>query len=1167
MKSPGQSVRAVFAVLTLATLLGSLVVPISTLAGNPGGMPRRLLRDSAEGSSDETIAPDDAATRMRLNETYGKLPLSFEPNQGQADAKVKFLSRGSGYTLLLTATEAVLRLNKPGLSVAEGSDQKNIRREDSKRVQGLLRMKLIGANPTPLIAGTNDLPGKSNYLIGNDPAKWRTDIPAFARVEYKNVYPGIDLVYYGTSQRELEYDFLLAPGANPEGIRLRFDGADQIRINKEGNLLFATKGGEVTQRAPVIYQEVNGARQTVAGRYVLRNKNEVRFEIGDYDRNRQLIIDPQLIYATLYGGNEFDVGRGIAVDSAGNAYVVGNTSSPNLPLANPIQNQLNPSGSDPNVRDAFVVKFNSSGTGIVYATYLGGRFDDTGEGIALTGVNRPVITGQTGSFSDTSGTNNFPTTANAFQRTAGQRQDAFVTMLSSDGRSLFYSTFLRGSFIDAGQSVAVDSLSKIYVSGFTASTDFPIRNGFQTTPLNQDAFVTKLDPLQSGNASLLYSSFLGGSGQDFGSSIAVDSAGNAYVCGNTNSTNFPVKSIPGGFSVFQTVNNGVVDAFVSKINPSLTGANSLVFSTYFGGANIDRGSDIGIELSTSRIVIVGVTDSDASTFPLMNAFDSTQAGNEAFIAKLSADGTGLVYSSYLGGSNDDRGEAVAIDSAGNAYLTGSTSSGASFPTVNPFVTNASGSLFIAKVDAPSLGGSPRLLYSTRFPGRTNDSAIALDSRGNVYVTGVAGFGFPATPGAFQSSPGDNDDAFVIKVASTSPDTVGVFRPSTGQFLLRTSNTAGPPNQTISFGQLGDLPIAGDWNADGADDLGVFRPSTGQFLLRIPILQTTQPCAGCAVAVIVVFVTATINFGQNGDLPVVGDWDGNGGDTFGVFRNGRFLLTNGTSSTPSVDFDFLFGAAGDRPIAGDWNGDGLDSIGTRNSCLFNVRNSLSAGPADITHCFGNPPDLPVTGDWDGDGIDTPGVLQNNNGTFNFFLVDNFTVSNIPGFPFGQANDIPVAGVWANQPPNSGVNSPSSGSSVAGATQIFTTTCSDPDGWHDIHTIDFKMAKSLGQGDGVPIALWVQFDENRNMIRFYDPDLQIWSEGEPGSPVVLSSRFADLNLADTIVTGSGPTGPSVQITWSVILKDAAVRNNYRQYLRIDDDGGFSTDMDQVGTWSVR
>jgi hypothetical protein len=387
-----------------------------------------------------------------------------------------------------------------------------------------------------------------------------------------------------------------------------------------------------------------------------------------------------------------------------------------------------------------------------------------------------------------------------------------------------------------------------------------------------------------------------------------------------------------------------------------------------------------------------------------------------------------------------------------------------------------------------------------------------------------------------------------------PDTTGVFRPSTGQWLLKNSNAAGRANLIVDFGQAGDLPVAGDWNGDGITDLGVFR--NGQFLLRQPPATIT-----------------TVSFGQAGDLPVAGDWNGDGTDDLGVFRNGQFILRKPVKPCPAcpivfIPITFNFGQAGDPPLAGDWNGDGIDTIGvlSLSASAVQLRNSNSVGAPDVSFTFGGLSiDKLFMGDWNGDGIDTLGIFRD--GQYLLLNVNAFVGADLV-FNFGQAGDIPVNGDWdgRNSPPNSGVNNPAEGSSRAGQTQVFTTTCSDPDGWHDLRTIDFKIARSNGNGQGVPIAIWAQFDENQNLIRLYDPDLQVWREGPPGSNLVLENGFVQLNLAGTAVQGSGPKGPSVQVKWEVMFKGSATGKNYKQYLQITDDAGASTGFDNVGSWSV-
>jgi hypothetical protein len=1139
---------------------------------------------SSRAHSRSASKATDAANKMRVSEAYGKLPMSFEPNRGQTDKRVKFLSRGSGYALFLASNEATLALYK---NEAESDSTSRAHRPS---LSSIVRMRLKGTKPRPKIEGLEQLQGKTNYLIGNDRTKWHTNIPTFAQVQYRGVYPGIDILYYG-KQRQLEYDFRVAAGADPGKIRIAFDGADKLAIDAEGNLILKASGGDIIQPAPAIYQENHGSRESIAGRYVLRGDKEIGFEVAPYDRSKPLVIDPQLIYATFYGGTGADVGNGIAVDLNGNAYITGNTASVDLILKNPLQTFAD-TGNVSGSTNAFVTKLNAAGTDIVYSTYLGADRGASGNAIAVTGDGRAAITGSVGNFCNNS---NFPTTSSKFQGNGflglacaalqGTRRfnDAFVTVLTSSGSDLFYSTFFAGdeTFLhkgggDEARGIAVDSANKVYITGLTSSTNLPTKNEFQSSLSSAagglDAFIAKFDPSQSGNSSLLYASYLGGTADDFGNGIAVDSVANAYVVGETFSTDLVAKASD-SLGPIQTSNHGGEDAFVAKIDTNSSGSTSLVYSTYFGGAGTDRALAVAVD-SSQRAYVTGSADS-ATNFITKNAFQPNIAGGrDAFVAKFNANGSSLFYSTFLGGSSIDEGRGIAIDSAGNAYVTGSA--GGAFPVVNGLPSSfSSGNAFITKIEPENTGTTtPQKLYSDTFGGNgTVGNDIALDTQGHVYITGLAAANLQTTPGVFQGTNRGGSDAFVVKINSTFNDTTGVYRPTTSQWFLRNSNSAGPADISFTFGQSGDQPIAGDWNGDGKDDVGVFRPSTHQFLLRQPTIQLLQPCTFCPLIPTTVITTITINFGQSGDLAAVGDWNGDGIDSPGVFRpsTGQWLLTNGpniNNSSPAADLSFFFGIAGDVPLAGDWNNDGIDTVGVYRPSIANffLSNAFS-GTIDIAAQLGLFGDQPLVGDWDGDAIDTIGVFRT--GTF-FLRNSNTTGVGDITFAFGAAGDVPVAGDWdgkpADNPPNSGVNDPSEGSSRAGEIQLFTTTCSDPDGWTDIHTIDFKIAKSIGNGNGVPLILWLQFDQDRNVLRFYDPDTGIWSEGFIGAPNVLSSRFAELHLAGSSFQGSGPTGPSVQVTWKVVFKEAAIGNNYKQYLQITDDSGLSTGFDKIGSWSV-
>ena len=606
---------------------------------------RPVIGKSFAGKAQGARAPQTA--NPRIVESYGKLPLSFEANEGQTDSQVKFISRGTGYSLFLTSTEAVLSLKTPSSSAI------------------VLKMKLVGANPSPQLTGRDELPGKSNYFIGNDPAKWRTNVSNYAKVKYADVYPGVDLVYYG-NQRQLEYDFLVSPSADPGAIRLAIDGCEKSRIDEQGDLVLEVDRSEIRLHQPVIYQEINRSRRSIGGKFVMRSEREVGFEIARYDASKPLIIDPVISYSTYLGGSGDESVGGIAVDSAGNAYITGTTDSSDFPTANPLQAvflrgicETLPVGTTTfPCSVAFVTKLNAAGSGVIYSTYLGGGGRDAGGRIAVDFAGNAYVTGSTNST-------NFPT-ANAFQPVLAGQRDAFVTKLNPAGSALIYSTYLGGSGLDFGFGIAVDSSGNAYVTGSTNSTDFPTANAFQAMNIGNDAFVTKLN---SAGSALLYSTFLGGSGSDGATGIAVDSSGNAYVTGSTSSTDFPTAN------AFQAAYGGdLSDAFVTKLNAT---GSALVYSTYLGGRgsgdNGDSGQAIAVD-SSGNAYVTGYTDS--GDFPTVNAFQPVyhcctgyEYMGDAFVTKLNAAGS-AVYSSHLGGSVYDIGSGIAVDSSGNAYVTG-----------------------------------------------------------------------------------------------------------------------------------------------------------------------------------------------------------------------------------------------------------------------------------------------------------------------------------------------------------------------------------------------------------------------------------------------------------------------------------------------------------------
>jgi Beta-propeller repeat len=733
--------------------LGVVGISLSLLATSTDGPPAvRARHNLVQGSP--VAPPDGQHVRARANDTYGKLPLYFEANRGQTDGRVKFLARGRGYTMFLAPTEAVLVLSEAKAAEKQQHfgprkpiDRRNVR-------QTVIRTAFIRANQRPRVDGVDELPGKANYFIGNDPVRWRTNVPTYARVRYQDLYPGIDLVYYGRD-RALEYDFVVHPGADPSRIALDFEGADGLEIDGGGNLVLHTGQQTIRQRNPLIYQEIDGVRQQISGRYVLKGDREASIEVSRYDESRPLIIDPAvLFYSTYLGGSSEDYGSRIAVDGSGNAYVTGTTYSADFPTtAGAFDTSFNSPYS------SFVAKLNPTGSGLVYSTYLSHSI----AAIALDSAGNAYLAGS--AFDDC------PATPGAYQTTPGGEGDVCVTKLNSTGSALVYSTYLGGTGPDEGHAIAVDAVGDAYVTGGTGSGDFP------TTPAAYDrtfdgadsnVFVAKLNPTGS---ALLYSTYLGGFAPSTGSccpqagyGIAVDATGSAYVTGFTLSSQFPTTI--GAFKT--TFGGGYGDAFVTKLDPT---GSALVYSTYLGGSDQDQAAGIALDTS-GNAYIVGTTQS--TDFPITaGAFQSTLAGSfDAFVTRVNANGSGVVYSTYLGGADEDDGNAIALDAAGEAYVSGTTFS-ADFPTtpgVFGRTFNGHAMAFVAKFDAAASG----LVYSTYLGGSGQEAgnSVALDTLPvpNAYVTGTtSSIDFPTTPGAFEATfNGGGTDAFVVKIAEGNP---------------------------------------------------------------------------------------------------------------------------------------------------------------------------------------------------------------------------------------------------------------------------------------------------------------------------------------------------------------------------------------------------------------
>ncbi len=689
------------------------------------------------------MLPAESATRQEEpavpRSAHPRLPLSFEPNQGQAGRTVQFLSRGPRSTLfLMDGGRALLRFPN-----------------------GSLRMNPVGAAPISRAVGIDPLSGTINYLFGGDRGKWPTNVATYSAVKFARVYPGIDLIYRGEGDH-LEYDFIVSPGADPAAISLDFSGADGMEIDRGGNLVFSLQGETIQHRKPHVYQPEGDARREISGRYVLTGAGRVRFAIGAYDRHLPLIIDPVISYSTFLGGSGDDGAFSVALDREGNIHLAGITRSLDFPkTTGSVPGRTFPSATD--ATDAFVAKLNPQGTALLYATYLGGSEGDTVMSIAVDAAGNAYLTGGTTS-------KDFPVTPGAFQTKYGGTGghslppfsspvgDGFVAKLNPTGSALVYSSYLGGTGIDQGYGIAVDASGTAYVAGATESPNFPITQGVVQSTIrgSTEIFIARINSAGTG---LLYSTFLGGSGEDAAFALALDSSGSIYITGITGSDDFPVTA-----GAFQSRRTGGVSGFVAKLNGTGT---ALAYSTYLGGNNNSTYA-YGLAIDgNGGAYVTGVTT--ATNFPATSAAIQLRGiqGGDVFVTQLSPTGSSLVYSSVFGGNGSDTGYAIAVDKSGDAYVTGATRPYGNgrwidFPTTADAVLRCgtgNPAAFLARLTA----GGTSLKYSSYLGGGLGGSmgaAISLDPQGKVYIAGSTGaVNFPVTSGAVQTIPGGGGRTF------------------------------------------------------------------------------------------------------------------------------------------------------------------------------------------------------------------------------------------------------------------------------------------------------------------------------------------------------------------------------------------------------------------------
>jgi subtilisin-like proprotein convertase family protein len=764
-----------------------------------------------------------ATQRPVANATSSRyaLPLRFEPNRGQADPNVRFVSRGQSYTLLLTATDAVISTRPADVA--------------TDRQPLALRMMLAGgANRSPHITGEDTQLDTVNYVRGRDEKTWITDIPTYARVRYRDVYPGIDLVYYHHGST-LEYDFIVAPGADPDRIRLAFSGADSA-VNADGDLVLRSAAGDLRQPKPVIYQDVDGQRRPIDGGFVLTADRQVRFDIGAYDRTRPLVIDPVLVWSTYFGGAGEETGLDVGVDANRNVYVVG----------------TRPSARGGQDTDAFVAKYSPTGA-LLWVTNVGDTCDDEGRGIAVDAAGNVYVTGHlSGSCYP------YPTLTNG----------GFVAKLTTAGAGRYIFPFSSDwSGADVGQAVAFDAAGNAYVGGVSSSMYFPTTAGVlqpQYSGWYGDGFVVKVN---AAGTARVYATYLGGTGHDSLNDIAVDTNGNVYVVGSTSSKDFPTTA-----AAYQRVHNGLgvmaTNAFISKLNPTGT---ALVYSTYLGGWLDDGATGLAID-AARNVFVTGTAMSDnfpttAGVYqPRMAPQPVCDAARDlctdAFVTKLNAAGSALIYSTYLGANLNDAANGIAIDNAGNTYITGSTYS-TNFPIVNPLQRNPGSDMdaFVTKLNRAAtalvyssyLGGSK--LSNLLSEGVDEGVRIAADADGaNAYVTGITySPNFPVTANAAQRVFGGGScwygtyrcaDAFVMKIgdAPAPPPPAPVVR----NYAYAGPAVAIPDNQPAGVriplavanfpGTIGDLNVRFDGNvctaAAGATTVGLTHPWVGDLTITL-----------------------------------------------------------------------------------------------------------------------------------------------------------------------------------------------------------------------------------------------------------------------------------------------------------------------------------------------
>jgi hypothetical protein len=834
-----------------------------------------------------------------------QMPFTFVENKGQADARIRYIGNGPEFKAWFEDRGVVLQQGRAAVKIAfEGG----------------------GA---PVITPEQATGARANYLRGSNPADWRTDLPLFGAVHYAGVWPGIDLTY-SAEQTRVKAEYLVAPGASVERIRLRFDG--EARIQRDGTLRIEGTSGNFLEEKPTLYQSIGGERKEVTGGFRQLARGVIGFWASGYDHAEPLVIDPAILFSGYFGGSSQESITAVRIDSSNNIVVAGWTSSTDLPTANGARKK---SGGGV---DAFVASFLPTGGTLIYCTYLGGSGDDRAFGLTTDAARSVYITGWTSSA-------NFPVLG-AIQTRLGGTRDAFVAKLNATGNALIYSTYLGGSAVDVGNAITVDATGAAIVVGDSTSSNLPVTSqAFQAKfGGSQDAFVAKLSPAGS---ALTLMTYMGGSGVDHASSVVLGGVGNILLGGYTWSINFPTL-LP-----YQAKSGGGQDGFVAKMYPD---GSKLFYSTYLGG----YGGSIGAVEQVNAVCVdaAGVTTvagtTSSANFPATPGALQTIFGGQTdgFVTRLTNKGM-VLQSTFLGGAMGDGINALAIDFHGQPYVTGFTAS-QDFPVQRPLQNTNAGAL---DAFAVKFNNSLSAVFGTYLGGSGSESgnAIAVDLETSMVVAGQTASGDFPVLGNLQNALPDLLCSFITKIA---PSFTLALEGSSAFFFDRWQTLNYLTTSAFGNGKATDIPVVGDWDGSGKRRLGVFR--NGTWYLDINGDQLLG--AG----------DKTIQFGQAGDVPIVGDWTGTGRTFLGLFRNGTVILdlSGHITGIPTGQSDatFPFGQGGDVPVAADWNGSGTTKIGVFRNGLWlvdyngdRVFNSL-----DRSYTYGQPGDIPVTGDWDSSG---------------------------------------------------------------------------------------------------------------------------------------------------------------------------------------------------------